>query len=48
MVYSMLIEAKTYVDKIINQISGEHFKNYNINKIIRNEFGAKIFLWRKE
>ena len=23
--------------KLIGQISGEHFKNYNINKIIRNE-----------
>jgi predicted NAD/FAD-binding protein len=35
--------SKTYVDKIISQISGEHFKNYNINKIARNDFGAKIF-----
>jgi len=35
--------SKTYVDKVISQISGEHFKNYNINKIVRNDFGAKIF-----
>ena len=35
--------SKTYVDKIVNQISGEHFKNYNINKITRSDFGAKIF-----
>jgi predicted NAD/FAD-binding protein len=35
--------SKTYVDRIINQISGEHFKNYNINKIVRNDLGAKIF-----
>ena len=41
--FTVANRSKTYVDKIINQISGEHFKNYNINKIIRNEFGAKIF-----
>ena len=35
--------SKTYVDKIINQISGEHFKNYHINKVVRSDFGAKIF-----
>jgi predicted NAD/FAD-binding protein len=35
--------SKTYVDKIVNQISGEHFKNYNVNKITRSDFGAKIF-----
>ena len=31
------------LDKIIDQISGEHFKNYNISKIVRNDFGVKIF-----
>ena len=41
--FTVANRSKTYVDKIIDQISGEHFKNYNINKIIRNEFGAKIF-----
>ena len=41
--FTVANRSKTYVDKIINQISGEHFKNYNINKIIRNEFGAKVF-----
>jgi uncharacterized protein len=41
--FTVAKRSKTYVDKIINQISGEHFKNYNINRIIRNEFGAKIF-----
>ena len=35
--------SKTYVDKVISQISGEHFKNYNINKVVRSDFGAKIF-----
>jgi len=41
--FTVANRSKTYVDKIINQISGEHFKNYNINRIIRNDFGAKIF-----
>ena len=41
--FTVANRSKTYVDKIISQINGEHFKNYNINKIIRNEFGAKIF-----
>jgi len=41
--YTVANRSKTYVDKVINQISGEHFKNYNINKIVRNDFGAKIF-----
>ena len=31
------------VDKIIDKISGEHFKNYNVSKVVRNDFGAKIY-----
>jgi len=41
--FTVANRSKTYVNKIISQISGEHFKNYNINKIVRNDFGAKIF-----
>tara|TARA_B110001450_G_scaffold196082_1_gene184572 strand:- start:195 stop:947 length:753 start_codon:yes stop_codon:yes gene_type:complete len=41
--YTVANRSKTYVDKIINQISGEHFKNYNINKIIRSDSGVKIY-----
>jgi len=41
--FTVANRSKTYVDKIISQISGEHFKNYNINKVIRSDFGAKIF-----
>ena len=41
--YTVTNRSKTYVDKIIDQISGEHFKNYNINKITRNDLGVKIF-----
>ena len=41
--YTVENRSKTYVDKIINQISGEHFKNYNISKVVRNDLGAKIY-----
>ena len=41
--YTVENRSKTYVDKIINQISGEYFKNYNINKIIRSDLGVKVF-----
>ena len=41
--FTVANRSKTYVDKIINQISGEHFKNYHINKAVRSDFGAKIF-----
>ncbi len=41
--YTVAKRSKTYVDKIIYQISGEHFKNYPINKIERNTRGIKIF-----
>jgi uncharacterized protein len=41
--YTVSNRSKTYVNNIINQISGEHYRNYNINKIIRNDFGAKVF-----
>jgi len=41
--YTVENRSKTYVDKIIDKISGEHFKNYNVNKVVRNNFGAKIY-----
>ena len=41
--YTVKNRSIKYVDKIVNQISGEHFKNYNINKITRNNLGVKIF-----
>ena len=40
--YTVAKRSKTYVDKIINQISGEYFKNYQINKIQRNTRCEKI------
>ena len=41
--FTVANRSKTYVDKVISQISGEYFKNYNINKVGRSDFGAKIF-----
>jgi uncharacterized protein len=41
--FTVANRSKTYVDKVISQISGEHFKNYNINKVVRSDLGAKIF-----
>jgi len=35
--------SKTYVTKILSKISGEYFKNYEINKIIRSNNGVKIY-----
>jgi predicted NAD/FAD-binding protein len=41
--YTVANRSKTYVDKIISQISGQHYKNYNINKITRQSTGIKVF-----
>jgi uncharacterized protein len=41
--YTVENRSKTYVNKIIDQISGEHFKNYKINKIARSNLGIKIY-----
>jgi predicted NAD/FAD-binding protein len=35
--------SKTYVSKILSKVSGEYFKNYEINKIVRNKNGIKIY-----
>ena len=35
--------SKTYVNKILSNISGEYYKNYEINKIIRESKGVKIY-----
>ena len=36
-------QSKTYVDKILSNISGEYFKNYEINKIQRDNNGVKVY-----
>ena len=41
--FTVTNRSKTYVSKILAKISGEYFKNYEINKIIRNSNGVKIY-----
>ena len=36
--------SKTHVNKILKEISGEHFKNYKVNKISRSEDNVRIFI----
>ena len=35
--------SRTYVKKILEKISGEYFKNYNINKVERKISGVRVF-----
>ena len=41
--YTVSNRSKTYVDKILKQISGEYFKNYKINGIKRHLNGAQVY-----
>ncbi len=41
--FTVTNRSKSYVDKVIQQISGEHYKNYPINKIFRNDKNIKIY-----
>ena len=35
--------SRTYVNKILSNISGEYYKNYEINNIVRNNSSVKIY-----
>jgi predicted NAD/FAD-binding protein len=35
--------SKTYVKKILSNISGEYYKNYEINKVVRGDNGVKVY-----
>ena len=35
--------SKTYVKKILSNVSGEYYKNYEINKVIRGDNGVKVY-----
>ena len=39
----MTNRSRTYVDKIISQISGKYYKNYNIKKIKRKSSGIDLY-----
>ena len=41
--FTVTNRSKTYVNKILTQISGEYYKNYEINKIERNNSGVKVY-----
>ena len=41
--YTVAKRSKTYVNKVINQISGEYYKNYPIKKISRNNNNIKVY-----
>ncbi len=41
--YTVANRSKDYVAKVINKLSGEHFKNYNINKIVRNKNNVSVY-----
>ena len=41
--YTVSNRSKTYVQKIISKLSGEHFKNYNVNKISNKGSVVQLF-----
>ncbi len=41
--YTVKNRSRTYVNKILEKISGEYFKNYNINKVERKVNGVRVF-----
>ena len=41
--YTITNRSKTYVQKIISKLSGEHFKNYTVNKVSTKSSGVKLY-----
>jgi predicted NAD/FAD-binding protein len=41
--YTVTNRSRTYVNKIISQISGEHYKNYKVTKIKRKTSGLDLY-----
>ena len=41
--YTVTGRSKTYVNKILQTISGEYFKNYKIKKVFRNRNNVKLY-----
>ena len=46
--YTVTNRSKTYVANILKKISGEHFKNYQINKIERYQNNLKVCYGEKD
>ena len=41
--YTVTNRSRTYVQKIISNLSGEHFKNYDVKKIVSNKSGVDLY-----
>ena len=41
--YTVTQRSRTYVNKVLSQISGEHYKNYQINSIKRISSGVQVY-----
>ncbi|MDA9653293.1 FAD-dependent oxidoreductase [Candidatus Pelagibacter sp.] len=41
--FTVFNRSKTYVNKILSNINGEYYKNYEISKIIRENNGVKVY-----
>ena len=41
--YTVKGRSKTYVNKILEKISGEYFKNYEIKKVLRNKNNVRLY-----
>ena len=41
--YTVTNRSRTYVQKIISNLSGEHFKNYDVKKIVSNMSGVDLY-----
>ena len=45
--YTVTNRSRTYVNKVLEKVSGEYYKNYPINKITRHINGVKIYYGKK-
>ena len=41
--YTVTNRSRAYVQKVISKLSGEHFKNYNIKKIVSKSTGVDLY-----
>jgi len=41
--YTVKDRSRSYVNKVLKNISGEHYKNYEIKKVKRNNQGIRVF-----
>ena len=41
--YTVAKRSRNYVTKVLSSISGEHYKNYNVNRLIRRSNGIDLY-----